>query len=855
MTEKEGQDKHIRWFSELSKDDVKTVGGKGANLGEMTSLKLPVPPGFCILTSGYLHFLRDTDLETEIYNILNKIDIENTKELEQTSVKINKMITSAEMPKDLEEEITDNYEALNLDVETLGKATGQALSILKKAYEPIFVAVRSSATAEDSSEASFAGQQESFLNIKGKTEVIEAVKKCWASLFTARSIYYRIKKGFKHEQVLISVVIMKMINSEKSGVIFTKNPVGDDENIVIEAVYGLGEGIVSGRISPDHYEVSKDYELIEKRIGNKKIAMTRNSSGENKIVNLTEEKSKSQVLNEQELTKLAKYSIKLEEHYKKPQDIEFAIDSDDIYIVQTRPITTLSLKQKKQEISGKEILKGVAASPGIGSGVVRIVRTLSDLEKIRKGDVLVTKMTNPDMVVTMQKSAAIITDDGGLTSHAAIISREMGIPAVIGTEKATQVLKDGAEVTVNGFTGKIYEGKQEKVESEILPIIQTETKIKVIVDLPDYAERAAKTEAKYVGLTRIEGIIAESGKHPLYFYKENKLKDYENIIFKGIHEIAKHFDEVWVRTSDIRTDEYKNLQGAPKEIELNPMLGYHGIRFSLKKPEILKAELLALKRAAEDSKKRIGIMLPQVISVEEVQETKKILKEINFLHAKLGVMIETPAAVQIIEELCKEGIEFISFGTNDLTQYTLAIDRGNEHIQYLYNEMHPAVLSQIASVIQVCKKHGVETSICGQAASTKEMAEFLVKHGIDSISVNADKAHEISLLVQELESKGLRGSESQKNQQEDNMAKKNQSKVMEIDDTKHLEQKIEKKVEEVKQENQERAEEWKEQEDSIVIEEKTEEEIEKEEKEKKDKEKKSEEFPEVDIGIDIFSQQ
>ncbi|MBU4086833.1 MAG: phosphoenolpyruvate synthase [Nanoarchaeota archaeon] len=850
MKEKEA-DKHIRWFSELGKDDIKTVGGKGANLGEMTKLKLPIPPGFCILTSGYQEFLQDTDIDAEIYNILNKTDVDNTSELEQASARIKKRIIDAEMPKELEEEITDNYEALNLDVETIGKAGSEALSILKKAYEPIFVAVRSSATAEDSSEASFAGQQETFLNIKGKSNVIEAVKKCWASLFTARSIYYRIKKGFKHEQVLISVIIMKMINSDKSGVIFSKNPVGDDDNIVIEAVYGLGEGIVSGRISPDHYEVSRDMKIEDIRKENKKIALTRNSSGENTIINLTEEKSKSQVLTEQEILRLAKYSIRLEEHYKKPQDIEFAIDSGEIFIVQTRPITTLNLKQRKQEISGKEILTGVGASPGIGSGTVRIVKTKSDLEKIKKGDVLVTKMTNPDMVVAMQKSAAIITDEGGLTSHAAIISREMGIPAVIGTDRATSILKDNQKVTVNGFAGKIYEGIQEKVEAEILPIVKTKTNIKVIVDLPDYAERAAKTKITHVGLTRIEGIIAESGKHPLYFWRENKLKDYENIIFKGIKEIANHFEEVWVRTSDIRTDEYKNLQGAPKEVELNPMLGFHGIRFSLKKPEILRAELLALKRVAEEGKKRIGIMMPQIISVQEVQETKKILEDIKFTHAKLGVMIETPAAVQIIEDLCKQRIEFISFGTNDLTQYTLAIDRGNEHIQYLYDETHPAVLSQISSVIQVCKKYNVETSICGQAGSNRKMAEFLVSQGIDSISVNADKANEISILVQELESKGLISQESREIQTgEDKMPSEN-TEINEIDDTKHLKEELEEKASQVKEENKERAEEWKKQEDNIEVEEKTPKELEKEREDKK----KSDEFPEVDIGIDIFSQQ
>lgn len=843
--EKEARDTEhfVRWFSEIGKKDVNEVGGKGGNLGEMTQIGMPVPPGFCITTKGYEYFLQYSELDTKIYEILNKLDLENTQELEEASEKIKKMIVREPMPKDLEREITDNYDALSIDDDMFEKASTSALSILKKAHEPVFVAVRSSATAEDSLGASFAGANETFLNVKGKTNIIEAVKKCFASLFTARSIYYRVKKGFKHEQVLLCVVIQKMVNSEKSGVIFSKNPIDENDRVVIESVFGLGEGIVSGRVSPDHYEVSRDLKIVDKRIENKKIAITRNSSGENTIVNLREEKSKSQVLTEREIIQLAKYALELEKHYMKPQDIEFAIDQD-IYIVQTRPITTLHLKKDRKETTGKEILKGIAASPGVGAGTVRIVRDIKDLEKIKKGDILVTKMTNPDMVVAMQKSSAILTDEGGLTSHAAIVSREMGIPAVIGTERATQVLKDGQEITINGFTGKVYEGLQKSEEVKILPVLETRTKIKVIVDLPDFASRAAETGVKQVGLTRIEGIIAESGKHPLFFYKEGKLKDYEEVIFKGISEIAKHFDEVWIRTSDIRSDEYRNLQGAPKDVEVNPMLGNHGIRFSLKKPDIMKAELRALKRVQESGKK-IGIMMPQIISAEEVRETKKLLDEINFLGAKLGVMIETPAAVQVIESLCEEKIEFISFGTNDLTQFTLAIDRGNEHIQYLYNELHPAVLSQIAQVIGVCKKYNVETSICGQAASTKEMVEFLVREGIDSISVNADKAYEISELVQNLE-KGLKMPQEnevyEKSIMDNEMAASKKTKqVNDIDNLEHVEEKIQETEKEVKEGKKKKEKEQKEREENIKVEEKT--------------EKEGEEFPDVDIGIDIFSQQ
>src|SRR3989338_8201849 len=341
-----------------------------------------------------------------------------------------------------------------------------------------------------------------------------------------------------------------------------------------------------------------------------------------------------------------------------------------------------------------------------------------------------------------------------MTAHAAIVAREMGIPCIVGTGIATTKLKENEIVTANGFNGKVFSGMKsqgENVKKEILPVSEkTRTKIKVIVDLPNFAERAAKTGIKEVGLTRIEGIIAESGKHPEYFLGQNRIKEYEEMIFNGISKIAKHFDEMWVRTSDIRSDEFMNLTGAPKKTEANPMLGMHGIRYGLKNPEILKAELNALKKVSERNKK-IGLLLPQVISVEELKNVKEILNEINFSSSKIGVMIETPASVQIIKELCTEGIDFISFGTNDLTQYILAVDRGNEQVQEIYDEMHPAILYQLGFVIRVCKKYNVETSICGQAGSRKEMADFLVRQGIDSISVNADAAKDISDYVSELE--------------------------------------------------------------------------------------------------------
>ncbi len=750
MKKAEQKIEFIKWFSETDKSSGKIVGGKGANLSEIYNLKVPVPPGFTVTAQAYDYFIEKAKLNEKIKELLEKIDHEDTKQLNEITKEIRELILKSKFPKEMEEEILEAYE--NLDVKN-SDAKGTALGILKSSSEPLFVAVRSSATTEDLATASFAGQQDSFVNIKGNTELIEHIKKCFASLFTARATYYRKKKGFKYEQASLAVVIQKMVDSDKSGVIFSKDPSHKKDNIIIEAVWGLGEGIVSGAITPDNYVISKDLKILDIKIKNKKIAITRDSGGNKQTVKLSEERSKQQVLKNQEIIKLSEIAIQLEEHYQKPQDIEFAIEHNEIFIVQTRPITTMEGRiETVKEIKGEVILTGLAASPGIASGKIKIIKDLRDLDKITKGDVLVTKMTNPDMVVTMQKSSAIVTDEGGLTAHAAIVSREMGIPCVVGTQEATTKLKEGEIITVDGSTGKVYKGKvAESVQKEVLPVTaKTKTEIKVMVDLPSFAERASKTKIRKVGLTRIEGIIAESGKHPEYFLQKDKIQDYEEIIFKGIKEIAQYFDELWIRTSDIRSDEFQNLEGAPKEKEANPMLGMHGIRYGIKNPEVLKSELKALKRVSENGKK-IGLLLPQVISVEELKKVKEVLEEINFSQAKVGIMIETPAAVQLIKDFCKEGINFISFGTNDLTQYMLALDRGNEQVQELYNEMHPAILYQLEYVIRICKKNHVKTSICGQAGSKKEMVKFLVEKGIDSISVNADVASEIANYVAELE--------------------------------------------------------------------------------------------------------
>ena len=804
--EKEVEEKieFVKWFSELNKNSGNIAGGKGANLAEIYNLKIPVPPGFVITAQAYQYFIKKSGVWEKIAQLLEKINYEDTKQLNQATTEIREIIIKSSIPKEMEREILESYE--HLDVRELESNYMETpLDVLRTSSEPLFVAVRSSATTEDLADASFAGQQDTYLNIKGNQNLLQSIKKCFASLFTARATYYRNKKGFKHEQSSLAVIIQKMVDSDKSGVIFSKDPSFKKENIILEAVYGLGEGIVSGKITPDRYVLSKDLKIIEQKIADKKLAITRDSSGLQIEVKLTPERSNSQVLKNYEIHKLSEIALKLEDHYKKPQDIEFAIEGEEIYIVQTRPITTMGGRVDsvdEKDIKGEVILTGLGASPGIASGKIKIIENLEELHKVNQGDILVTKMTNPDMVVTMQKAAAIVTDEGGLTAHAAIVSREMGIPAIVGTKEATTKLKDGEIITVNGSTGKIYKGKTaETTQKEIQPVTtQTKTELKVIIDLPSFAERAAKTKLKKVGLTRLEGIIAESGKHPQYYLKNNKIQDYENIIFRGIEKISQYFEELWIRTSDIRTDEFQNLEGAP-EIEANPMLGFHGIRYGLKNPEILKAELKALKRVSEKGKK-IGLLLPQIISVNEIQKVKEFLKEIDFNDAKIGVMIETPSAVQIINDICKEGIDFISFGTNDLTQYILAVDRGNEEVQYIYDEMHPAVLYQLQYVLRVCARNKIETSICGQAGSKKEMVKYLVENKINSISVNADMAEEIAKYILEIETNLVKGTDKEPRvyQSEEKNKKTEENKEV-AEEIKKLEEKV---AQETPQESEER---------------------------------------------------
>ncbi|MAG08475.1 phosphoenolpyruvate synthase [Candidatus Woesearchaeota archaeon] len=785
----------ISWFKDISKDDVEKVGGKSANLGEMFNIGLPVPPGFVVNAGTYKYFIEKTNIKDKIISMLSGLNVEDTKKLQETAENIQKLIIGTEMPEDIKEAIIEAYEVM---AASSGEKLESAFDLVKKTDEP-FIAARSSATAEDLPEASFAGQQATFLNVKGDDQLIKAVSGCWASLYTARAIYYRVKNNFDHSKVFIAVVIQKMVNSEKAGVMFSINPsTNEPSEVTIEGVWGLGETIVSGEVNPDLYIVDKN-SLKVKHIEIKKQEEGKFRDKETgKTINkeIPEEKKKKQILNEKEIIELAKLAKKIEAHYGKPQDMEWAVEDNKIYIVQSRAVTTFKPKQSETEQAGQPeqekadieitteeeekelgeaVVHGLTASPGIASGTVKIVHDMSELNKIEEGDVLVAKMTNPDMVPAMKKAEAIVTEEGGMTCHAAIVSREMGVPCIVGTGNAISVLKENQTVTVDATHANVYDGaahfeahKQSQQQAAAgqpavcaRPDIVTATEIKVISDLPDYAEKAASTGADGVGLVRIEFMIADNGIHPAKYIRDNKDQEYTDMLAKGIGGIARAFNgkSVWVRTSDIRSDEYKNLEGADQEPkESDPMIGWHAIRRGLDEPRILKAEFNAIKKLHDSGIKNVGIMIPFVIRVDELRKAKEIMRQVGLEPCRdidFGVMVETPAACWVIEDLCKEGISFVSFGTNDLTQLTLGIDRNNERIAKLFDEMHPAVLGEIAKVIKVCKKHHVKTSICGQAGSRPEMAEFLVMAGIDSISANPDAVQNIRKIVAHTERKLL----------------------------------------------------------------------------------------------------
>ncbi len=749
-------DKVVYWFNELDKNSLSVAGGKGANLGEMTQADFPVPPGFVVSAQAYHSFMQSTRLDALVSAKTHGLDTEDSHKLQQVSDDIRAAMMEQQVPSEIRAEIVRAYNKLC------------GVSLIPATHDEILVAVRSSATAEDLAEASFAGQNETYLNIQGADAVVQAVKRCWASLFGARSIYYRQDQGIDHVSVGLAAIVQKMVQSDKSGVMFTIEPMTNDRTkIVIEGGFGLGEAIVSGAISPDHYVVDKNSnKIIEKRVFKQTMMIVR-VGALTREEEVPEEMQEIQKMSDEEITTIASLGRRIENHYGKPQDIEWAIEGKAAYIVQSRPVTTYKENQDggkqsaNQEVQGgmdasqaTVLLKGLGAAPGIATGSVKILKSSKEIDKIQKGDVLVAKMTSPDYVPAMKKAVAIITDEGGMTCHAAIVSRELGIPCMVGTSTATTTLKDGQVVTVDAKRGILYEGKVDfGAEVQAAPAsmggapVITGTKIYVNLAEPELADRVAGKNVDGIGLLRAEFMVAGLGVHPRKLIAEGRQKEFVDALASGLRKACSAFfpRPVIYRATDFKTNEYRNLDGGeqyePKEE--NPMIGFRGCFRYIKDPEVFNMELAAIKKVREEyGLTNLWLMIPFVRTLHEYKLCKKLVKA-SGLHQnkdfKLGIMCEVPSTAILAEEFCQLGVDFMSIGSNDLTQLTLGLDRDSSLVAEDFDERDPAVIKSIERVIKACHKYGVKVSCCGQAPSVyPEFAEALVRFGIDSVSVNPD---------------------------------------------------------------------------------------------------------------------
>jgi pyruvate,water dikinase len=829
----------VRSLADVRADDVGVVGGKAASLGELTAAGFPVPPGFVVTADSYRSALAAAGVESRLETLLD-VDPDDPEAVASAAGRAREIVREVPLPVELREELLATYEGLADE------------------RDPP-VAVRSSATAEDLPDASFAGQQETYLNVTGEA-LLDRVRDCWASAFTDRAVEYRNRKGFDHAAVDVAVVVQRMVDADRSGVMFTANPATGDPQVTIEATWGLGEAVVSGIVSPDNYVLDADGTVESVSIATKNVMCVRDpDTGETVEREVPADKRTARVLSDERLRELTRLGERIESHYGTPQDVEWAIADGALYVLQSRPITTIPQADSsaptdadatsesvtattdgsgsaadlqgtgtdadgptdgreteaegdgdgggedghgrgrtdadaRTDKPGEVLASGHAASPGVGAGAVRLVTDLDDLSRVKAGDVVVAESTTPDMVSAMSRASGIVTDEGGITSHAAIVARELGVPAVVGTSNATRALPDGEVVTVDGDRGTVRAGGVPSGSADaeggteptggpeaagtddgttggpgggagagagtgsgagapvgapagagagVPPAPTTATGVKVNISMPEAAERAAATGADGVGLVRIEHLVTSLGSTPERYVADHSEAAYVDELVAGIRTIADAFypRPVRVRTLDAPTDEFRRLTGGDDEpVEDNPMLGYRGIRRSLDQPELFRTELTAFRRLYEEGYDNVEIMFPLVTDGEDARRAREHLEAVGIDPARRswGVMIETPAAAMSAASLCDAGADFVSFGTNDLTQYTLAVDRNNEQVAERYDALHPAVTQLIGEALDACRDRDVMTSICGQAGSDPRMVRFLVERGVSSISANPD---------------------------------------------------------------------------------------------------------------------
>jgi pyruvate,water dikinase len=796
------QKRHIRWFDQIGIEDIPLVGGKNASLGEMIRDLVPrgikVPNGFAITAEAYWYLLRASDLARRIKEIFSGLDTRDTANLQQRGSAVRHAIMAASLPEDLQRSIVSAYRELS-----------------KGAYGPADVAVRSSATAEDLPEASFAGQQETYLNVQGDAALLESCKRCFASLFTDRAISYRHDKGFDHLKVGLSIGVQHMVRSDlgSSGVMFSiDTETGSQDIVLINAGFGLGENVVQGSINPDEYFVFKPTlkrgfrPILQKRLGSKEFKLVYDIGGSKMVKNIPvppDDRSRFAITDD-EILSLARWACLIEDHYSKkrrqytPMDIEWAKDGEtgELFILQARPETVQSQKSLEMvevyhlKEKGPVLVRGRSVGEKIAHGPVRVVKSAHNLNEVQKGDVLVTDKTDPDWEPTMKKAAAIVTNRGGRTCHAAIVSRELGLPAIVGTENATEVLKDGPAVTVScaeGETGFVYQGllKFDVQQIKLHDLPRPQTKVMMNAGNPEEAFRLSFIPNDGVGLAREEFIISNYIKvHPLALLDFNRLEDrglreeierltvgYEDKpqffiekLAQGVAMIGAAFypKDVIVRLSDFKTNEYANLIGgkAYEPIEENPMIGFRGASryYNPRYQAGFALECRAMKKVRDEmGLTNVKLMIPFCRTVEE---GKRVIAEMEKHGLRRGenqlevyVMCEIPSNVILADEFA-EVFDGFSIGSNDLTQLILGVDRDSEIVAHVFDERNAAVKSMIANVIRSAKAKGRKIGICGQAPSDyPEFAAFLVELGIDSISLNPDAVLKTTLKILELETR------------------------------------------------------------------------------------------------------
>ena len=763
----------VRPFSDLSTADVPYAGGKGANLGQLTQAGLPVPPGFVVGATAYAAFRVQSGLSERLEDVLGKLDVEDTAALQAAAEAARRAVRDSEMPG------------------WLADAIGAAYEDLCHGEPDVAVAVRSSATAEDTASASFAGMNETFLNVRGRGAVIDAVKRCWESLFGARTIYYRGQRGFSQSDMDIAVVIQRQIPSTRAGVMFTIDPAtGDRNHLVIEGSFGLGEAVVSGQVSPDRYVVEKwGMTILVRSVRPKELAIEVAPGGGTVKRELSAEESRRPVLSDDEVLRVAELGVAIEREYGAPQDTEWAFDPDgSVWMLQSRPITTVggpATPAAEPQVTSAEpvlpvmepgvvLVRGLGAAPGRASGAVRLLRSLDEAGKLAAGDVLVTHMTSPDWVPLMRKAAAIVTDSGGMTCHAAIVSRELGIPCVVGTGEATKRLRDGELVTVDATHGTVIEGSSPAgatvrvpaaalapapVDGRVLagPPVVTGTRLLVNLSEPSQVDRAAALDVDGVGLVRAELMLVEAldGAHPRKLLAEGRGEEFVQRLSDALLTFAAGFAPrpVTYRTTDFRTNEFRGLAGGDEfePDEANPMIGFRGALRYTQEPEVFQLELNAICRVWDAGHTNFHVMLPFVRTTRELERCRNLVAEAGLLDRsgfELWVMAEVPSVLFNLERYAALGVAGISIGSNDLTQLLLGADRDSERLSETFDERDPAVTEYLRQLIPRARAAGLQTSICGQAPSVHpEYAELLVRAGIDAISVTPDVVERTRRLI------------------------------------------------------------------------------------------------------------